>query len=229
MAKTSYLNIVNKVLRKINQNTITDVTTVTGQAKIIADNVNEAQNVLYAEAVNWYSLYATATIATVASTAEYAVATNLGRVIVMINETQGNIMVEDFIRNIDIADPSRDITGSPTHFTIQAGNFRFYPIPSAIETLRYRYYKVPAALSVNSSTSDLPIECEPSLIEWTLFQTYEYLKQFESADRSRITYGSLLKRAKIANDRITDRVDTMGTSGNGYPIGAPRFPSNFPR
>ena len=228
MAKTSYLNHINKALRLINNNIITDVTTVTGQAKIVADFVNEAQTVLYSEAVNWYSLYATSTIPTIAGTAEYAVPSDMGRLIVMINETQDYVMVEDFIKNLDIADPNRGEQSSPTHFTIQASNFRLYPVPSAVETLRYRYYKVPATLATNSATSDLPIECEPSLMEWVKFQIYEYLKQYESADRSRITYDRLLKRAKIANDRILDRMDSVGSSGGGNGLNAPRFPATYP-
>jgi len=228
MAKTSYLNLVNKAIRLINNTTISDVTTVTGQAKLIADFVNEAQNVLYAEAVNWYSLYATDTITTIAGTSAYGVPADMGRIIVMINETQQYVMVEDFIKNLDLADPSGSTQSNPTHFTIQAGNFRLYPIPAAVETIRYRYYKVPATLATNSATSDLPIECEPSLIEWVKFQIYEYLKQYESADRSRITYNSLLKRAKIANDRITDRMDTVGSVRYNGGINAPRFPASYP-
>ena len=230
MAKTSYLNIVNKVLRLINNNSIsiTDVTTATGQAKIIADSVNEAQNVLYSEAVNWYSLYATATIATVAGTGEYGLPSNHGRTLVMINETQDYVMVEDFIKNLDIADPDRGERSSPTHFTIQAGFYRLYPIPSAVETIRVRFYKVPTSLVDKVDVSDLPIECEPALIEWVKFQTYEYLKQYESADRSRITYDRLLKRAKIANDKILDRMDSVGSVRQGSGFNAPRFPASFP-
>ncbi len=228
MAKTSYLNITNRTLRRINENVITDVTTTTGKSKIITDLVNEAQSVLYSEAINWYSLYATATITTVAGTGEYALPSDHGRTIVMINETQDYVMVEDFIKNLDIADPNRGEQASPTHFTIQAGNYRLYPIPSAVETLRYRYYKVPAALSANANTSDLPIECEPALMEWVNFQIYEYLKQYESADRSRLTYDRLLKRAKIANDKILDMMYTVGSARYGGGVNAPRFPAQFP-
>ena len=131
MAKTSYLNLTNKILRRVNESVITDVTAATGKALIVTNLINEAQNTLYGEAVNWYSLYTTDTITTVASTGEYALPSDYGRGLVMINETSNWVMVEDFIKGIDEVDPNRDSTSPPTHFTIQGPNFRLYPIPSS--------------------------------------------------------------------------------------------------
>lgn len=227
MAKTSYLNIANKVLRRINQAVITEVTTATGHARIIVDLVNEAQNVVFAEDVNWYSLYATDTFVTVASTAEYAVPSDHGRTLTMINETQDLVMVPDFIPILDSADPDGGTTGSPTHYTIQAGNYRLYPIPSGIETIRRRYYKIPTTLAANADVSDLPIEVEPALIEWVFFQMFEYLKQYDRADRSRITYEKLLKKARIVNDRVTTREDRFRPYASYSSLRSPRYPGNY--
>ena len=228
MAKTSYLNIVNKVLRRVNQNIISDVTSVAGHADIVANLVNEAQNVVYAEDVNWYSLYTTDTFSTVASTDEYTLPSDHGRTLVMINETQDWIMVPDFISVIDSANPNRSEESSPTHFTIQGDNYRLYPTPAAVETIRRRYYKVPTALATNSDVSDLPIEVEPALIEWVFFQMYEYLKQYDRADRSRISYEKYLKKARIANDRIITRMDRFSPDMRYTSLKDVTYPGNYP-
>jgi hypothetical protein len=64
MAKLSYLELTNRVLKRITQNEITDVTTASGQAEIITELINEAQNFLFMED-NWYSLYRTRKFVTV--------------------------------------------------------------------------------------------------------------------------------------------------------------------
>lgn len=68
MAKTSYLNLTNKILRRITQNEISDVSTANGHAEIIANFINEAQNELFTIR-NWYSLYATRIFTTTTYTA----------------------------------------------------------------------------------------------------------------------------------------------------------------
>lgn len=231
MAKLSYLNLVNKVLQRITEDVITDVSTATGKSLIVAGLFNEAQNVLYTEPVNWYSMYATATITTVASTAEYALEADHGRTLTIINETSNIVMKEEFIKRMDKLDPDRSSSSNPTHFTIQATNYRLYPIPSGVETLRVRYYKTPTTLSANANTSDLPIECENIMITWVMMEIFEYMKDFDAADRKRISYKDGLKKAKIANDKILDRLDKFNPDNQGsvFGIAPPRFPSNYPR
>ena len=53
--KSSYLTLINKILKRVNQSVITSIPT-TGHAAIIGEFLNEGQNELYTKA-NWYSLY----------------------------------------------------------------------------------------------------------------------------------------------------------------------------
>jgi hypothetical protein len=63
MAKLTYLQLVNRVLKRITQAEITvGVSSATGQAKIISEFINEAQTELWTESQNWYSLYKQRTI-----------------------------------------------------------------------------------------------------------------------------------------------------------------------
>lgn len=75
MAKTSYLNLTNKILRQINQTAITDVTAATGHALLITNYLNEAQISIYNE-VNWYSLFKSRVFRSVRYTASTIAFTN---------------------------------------------------------------------------------------------------------------------------------------------------------
>jgi hypothetical protein len=70
MAKLSYLQLVNRVLKRITQSELSSgVSTSTGQAKIISELINEAQNELWTETSNWYSLFKMRTFSLVPYTA----------------------------------------------------------------------------------------------------------------------------------------------------------------
>ena len=230
MAKTSYLNLTNKILRRITQSTISDVTAATGHALIATNLINEAQNEI-ANKTRWYSLYATDSFSTVASTAEYAVPTDLGFTIDLVDETNNWVIDEDITRSFDTADPDGDNTGIPRFFTLQATNWRLYPIPAGVYTIRERYWKTPATLSANANTSDLPIEAENALFYLALSEMQEYLKAFEQADRTRIKYKESLKEATAANKKKIDRIRRFTGTGSGsrYPLAPPSLGPNYPR
>ncbi len=74
MAKQDYLELTNRILRRINESTVSDVSAATGTALIVTNLINEAQNELFTE-TNWYSLYTMRTFNTVtyeASTISFA-------------------------------------------------------------------------------------------------------------------------------------------------------------
>ena len=229
MAKTSYLNLTNKILRRINQSEISDVTAATGHAEIITNLINEAQNVLYTE-LNWYSLITTTTLSTEADTASYSIAADVGKMLDVRDTTNNIFIYENYQRVIDMADADESTTGQPTSFAMVPGTITLYPIPAGTYTIKYRYWKVPVTLAANADTSDLPIEVENCIIQWTLYMTLDYMNKFDMADRARLEYVRLLKTAKITNDRITDRMDIL-RSGDLYRdgIAPPRFPSNYGR
>lgn len=75
MAKQNFLELTNRVLRRITQNEITDVTSVTGHSEIVTNLINEGQNAIFAEATNWHSLFKSRIFSTViynASTISFA-------------------------------------------------------------------------------------------------------------------------------------------------------------
>lgn len=223
----TFLELTNRVLRRINLSEITTVVGATGQAKIVTNLLNEAQNALYAES-NWYTLYATRTFATVAATETYAVAADFGRNIDLIDTTNVRTLIEDSAKYFDMDDPQDVNQGAPMYFTIQGPNYRLYPIPAGIYTIRDRYWKVPAILANDTDTTLLPIETENCLIQWALYKTQEYLNKFEAADRSRMEFERMLAKAKASNMKVIDTLNVMQAPVTGVAgMQPPRFPSTY--
>jgi hypothetical protein len=227
MAKTSYLDMTNKILRRIYETTITDVTAVSGKGLMITNLLNEAQEALFDEDVSWYTLYTSDTITTAAGTASYAYPTDLGHTISIVNTTSNWLITEDLTRNFESTDPDGDTTGSPTHFVIEGADYRFYPIPAGIETLTVKYYSRPVAMSVNASTTDLPQSCEGPMIQWVLGEMYRYLSKFELAAGADAKYLAYMDNAISSNNRVIDRMFRFQGNIRADSIAPPVFSSEY--
>ena len=238
MAKLTYLQLTNKVLKRCDKAELSAISGATsGINKIVTELINEAQLFLFTEA-NWHSLYTTRTFSTVADTANYSLASDWGRTILMADTTNNTIMTEEGMRGFDEDDPDADYTGQPRWFAILGAEYRLYPTPAGAYTIRERYWKVPTTLSSDSDTSDLPIEVENCIIHWTLIETLEYLRKYEDADRKRkALFGSILEkipgllpRAISSNQKVIDRMFRFKrVVSDGYGINPVRLPTGYPR
>lgn len=167
----------------------------------------------------------------------YPIASDWGRTIALIDITNDTILIEDNGRAFDEDDPNLDTTGNPLYFTVEGAFYRLYPVPAGAYKIRDRYWQLPDALSANANTSDLPIECENLIIAIAQMNILDYLQKYEAADRLRIKiYGqipgdqrSMLNRAKLANQRIINKMYIMGGSTYINGIAPPRFPSKYGR
>jgi len=57
MAKLTYLQIANRILKRITQPEVATLQGASGTVKIVSEFINEAQNELWTETTNWYSLF----------------------------------------------------------------------------------------------------------------------------------------------------------------------------
>jgi len=224
----TYLQLVNRVLKRIENTEISEVTTATGNALIISEMINEAQTVISNEA-NWQSLYTTRTFATVASTAFYDLATDFGKGIDLINTTSNLILNECNIQDIDAFDSDASDTGTPTYYAIAGNQYRLYPTPSAVETIRDRYYKVPTTLSANTGTSTLPLECEPCIIYYTLARMHETMKENDEGDRCQVQYQKFLEAAKKTNAVKINQMHVFRAYGASRGTSMAVFPAEYGR
>ncbi len=229
MAKQTYLELTNRVLRRLNKADLTTISVATGLGLIVSNMINEVQNELYTQE-NWYTLYTTDTFTTVADTKEYAIPANLGKLVDLVDTTNENVLVETNLRQIDYDDPDASDTSNPLYFAIAGGNWRLHPTPAGAYTIRERYWAQPTALSADTDTSDLPLEVENCIILKTWIGMLVYLNSFEKADRIYQDYSRQLSDAIRANRKVIDRMKVFTGSGGGrFPIGPARFPSNYPR
>jgi len=231
MAKLTYLQLTNRVLSLIDDGELSSGVSSAAnnsKAKIISNFINQAQNKLFTDE-DWYSLYATRTFATVADTTEYAIPSDFGRNINLINTTSNWLLQEDFIRSIDASDPDADTTGAPRWYTIQADNYRLYPIPDGAYTIRERYWKIPTTLSADGDQSDLPIECENAIIWYTVAKMKRYLGIFNEVDRYELDFEKELLNAKRKNTKRINQMLQFQTStlDTRFPLHPPTVTTIF--
>jgi len=226
MGTLSYLTMTNRILRRISQPDITDVTAATGQGLIITDLLNEAQDSLAADD-NWYTLYTSRTFSFVASTATVAVAADFGKCIDLVDTTAQNVLEEDAIRILDIHDRGASSTGTPECFALIGTDYHFYPIPAAANSVRERYWKKPTAMAANGDTSSLPDFCDNLLIYHAWSTILEYLNKFSTADRIRLKFSTEYERAKSANKRLIDKMRVFRTVTGQRSLRMPRLPNNY--
>jgi len=69
MAQLTYLQLTNRVLKRITQPEVATLAGITGQGKIITELINECQNELWTETTNWYTLFKQRNFKTVVYTA----------------------------------------------------------------------------------------------------------------------------------------------------------------
>ena len=69
MAQLTYLQLTNRVLQRITQPEVSTVIGITGQGKLIIEFINQAQNELWTETTNWYTLFKQRNFKTVLYTA----------------------------------------------------------------------------------------------------------------------------------------------------------------
>lgn len=220
----TYLNAVNRILNRINQTQITDVTSVTGHAKIVTDLFNEAQ-IDVANIENWHTLVVTRTFSTVASTATYAVASDFMKCISVKDTTNNQLLYEENEKLFDLYDPQSTTTGIPTSVGLYNSLYRFYPIPAGVYSITEKYYKNPLALTANTSTFNFPDFCENVIIYWVWNKILEYIQNYNESDRIYIRYKEILENAIKQNRKLLNK--NWVFNQYPYPSRQPIPPSSY--
>ncbi len=227
MAKLTYLQMVNRLLLRINQTELASgVSSATGHAKIISQFLNEAQDHIALES-DWYSLITSRTPSTVADTATLAVASDHMRTLHLEDTTNNRVLVEDYQKALYYGDPDQDTTGTPIYFAIEGANYRFWPIPAGAYTLKDTYLATPTAMSSDGDNSSLPLEAQNALISYAAVLMFEHQNNIERADRERVTYQRALDRAIYLNDTRIDQTHAFGVTRRVNYLDDPRFPENY--
>mgnify|MGYP003637160261 FL=1 len=160
---TTYLSLMNSVLRRLREEEVADVTE-TAYSKMVGDYINDAKS-LVQDSHAWSTLRKTIVVPTVADTTEYSL-TGAGERVKLysaINDTSNFFMhyeSPNWFSNAYYI--SGEVTGTPDSYTFSGVDsnadtkVRVYPKPSGVFSLRFDVCSREPDLTVDSSTTVLP-------------------------------------------------------------------------
>jgi hypothetical protein len=160
---TTYLSLMNSVLRRLREEEVADVTE-TAYSKMVGDYINDAKS-LVQDSHDWSTLRKTIVVPTVENTTEYSL-TGAGERVKLysaINDTSNFFMhyeSPNWFNNAYYI--SGEVTGTPDSYTFSGVDsnadtkVRVYPKPSGVFSLRFDVCSREPDLTVDSSTTVLP-------------------------------------------------------------------------
>ena len=160
---TTYLTIVNHVLRRMRENEVTNITT-NAYSTMVGDFVNDAKKSIESSH-DWSALRSAVTVSTSSGTSEYSI-TGSGpdpKIIDALNDTQNLFLTYQTPVWMDNAYFNTDApSGAPDTYTFNGIDsngdvkIKLYPNPDATYSLRFNLVIRPAELSANTDTVDIP-------------------------------------------------------------------------
>tara|TARA_R110000803_G_scaffold67249_2_gene128943 strand:- start:1748 stop:2401 length:654 start_codon:yes stop_codon:yes gene_type:complete len=160
---TTYLSLMNSVLRRLREEEVADVTE-TAYSKMVGDYINDAKS-LVQDSHDWSTLRKTVIVPTVEDTTEYSL-TGAGERVKLysaINDTSNFFMhyeTPNWFSNAYYI--SGEVTGTPDSYTFSGidsnadTKVRVYPKPSGVFSLRFDVCSREPDLTVDSSSTVLP-------------------------------------------------------------------------
>ena len=160
---TTYLSLMNSVLRRLREEEVADVTE-TAYSKMVGDYINDAKS-LVQDSHDWSTLRKTVVVPTVENTTEYSL-TGAGERVKLysaINDTSNFFMhyeTPNWFSNAYYI--SGEVSGTPDSYTFSGVDsnadtkVRVYPKPSGVFSLRFDVCSREPDLTVDSSTTVLP-------------------------------------------------------------------------
>ena len=159
----TYLDIVNNVLRRLRESTVSDITETT-YSTMVGDFVNDAKK-FCEDSCDWSALRTDITVTTSSGTSSYSL-TNSGestKVMYALNDTKNWFMDYQtqkwFADKYSIGTPA---DGSPSYYTFDGldssddTKVKLYPKPNATESVVFTVIKKPVALSSKTDTMAIP-------------------------------------------------------------------------
>ncbi len=196
---SSFLELVNDVLRRTGQETVTTLTNAPPPARQVMDFINDIYfDILNAAQCNF--LQASATITTADGTATYALAPDADVNYLLRDRIQESTS-DDYMSQVDptmLGPAYLDDTGKPYQFWIEGNRIRFYPVPNGVFTIHYEYLKRPVQLVSDADNSLIPLAWERLLVRGAESLLEKYLGEI---DNSRFTYSLFLEGMALLKSR----------------------------
>jgi len=160
---TTYLSLMNSVLRRLREEEVADVTE-TAYSKMVGDYINDAKS-LVQDSHDWSTLRKTVVVPTVENTTEYSL-TGAGERVKLysaINDTSNFFMhyeTPNWFSNAYYI--SGEVSGTPDSYTFSGVDsnadtkVRVYPKPSGVFSLRFDVCSREPDLAIDADTTVLP-------------------------------------------------------------------------
>lgn len=188
---STFLDIVNEVLRRAGQETVTTLASAETPARQTMDFINEIYFEIL-ETAQCKFLETNSTFNTTTGIALYSLASDADVAFLL----KDRIYKSTSDRYLNEVNPGSmlvsqlDDSGEPVRFWIEGTKVRLHPIPDEVYTINYYYLKRPAKLASNNDSSLLPLAWERLLIRGAQSLLEKFLGELES---SRYTYGLYLE------------------------------------
>lgn len=179
---SNYTDIVNSISDRYDDTSAATVATIRRE-------ITAALRRIYSSLPNWKFARTTGTIATVASTTSYTLASDygFGRLYDVVNTTTKVRMIYWPDRDLDGWQPAYNTTGSPYAYKLWGTSSNIqtmqpYPIPDGVYTITYKYYRLPTIVDLETTstqltndalTPDLPAEFRELLVLYPLVELYK--------------------------------------------------------
>ncbi len=218
---TTFLNLTNELLRRMNEVQITEseFTTVKNVQALAKDAINSATRQMLQQAQEWPFLLTTTTQTLTAGTGTYDFAADYSkadwdtfyiRQLTSENNTPKKLKLITFDQYITYYKPLEDLGGESSRtdpdyiYMTQEEKFGVHPIPDAAYVIEYRYFKFPADLTAASDTSIIPDRFKHILIDGAMM----YMMLFRSNEQS----------ASMHSQKFEQGIDMMRRLLLDYPI-----------
>jgi len=206
---TTYLNLVNAVLERTGQETVSTLTNATSPVTQTMAFLNEVYTEMTMIIAPQFFTARTA-FNTQSTVALYNPVSNtdVSRVFKdqIFNATTGQRLFEIAPGILESQDSIA--SGTPTRFWFESGQIRLYPIPDGIYNITYRYLIHPTPLVNDGDTLIFPPDWQMVLIRGSQSLLEKFLGELENGRTSYLMYLEgmmLLKTREKANYRSTMR------------------------
>lgn len=183
---STYLNLTNKVLRRINEVELTDTSfaSARGMQAVVKDAVQDALNEINSQKWEWpYHFIAGSQVLTIGQN-EYSWPANFKSVSwdsfqiekdTLINVNSSSLKYIDinewykYMRDRDDDNAPNGISTPQFVFKSESAGFGVTPAPEKAYTVSFSYFKNPTQLSLFSDTTDVPVEFDTVIMFGALY------------------------------------------------------------
>ena len=209
---TTYLDLTNKVLRKLNEIELTSVTfaSATGFQALCKDLVQEAIDDINQAEFQWPFNHGEVTETLVADQATYALPSD-----VKIVDWSSFFLEEDTSLSVNASTlpiveyyewHNKIRSGEDTNagtiripqlvYRTQDEKYGLTPIPDRAYSVKYEYWKNPTPLDLYSDTTLIPSQFDRVIVSYAMIGAYDFRENFEMAGKERTRYQKALKHMK---------------------------------